>query len=74
MQSFLDKVHIGLTKDSLSIVDEQLNAEDIFAQYLVSMLSSLCHKPCEDAQSAPAQTINNYRPRLFLKMGGRETS
>ena len=31
MQSFLDKVNIGLTKDSLSIVDEQLNVDDVRA-------------------------------------------
>ena len=29
--SFLDKVHIGLTKDSLSIVDEQLNVDNVWS-------------------------------------------
>ena len=31
--SSLDEVHIGLTKDSLSIVDEQLNIDDVCAMF-----------------------------------------
>ena len=31
--SSLDKVHIGLTKDSLSIVDEQLNVDNVCAVF-----------------------------------------
>ena len=43
MQSFLDKVHIGLTKDSLSTVDEQLNVDDVCAIFGQRVKSSLCH-------------------------------
>ena len=31
--SSLDEVHIGITKDSLSIVDEQLNVDDVCAMF-----------------------------------------
>ena len=40
--SSLDVVHIGLTKDSLSMSS---STSTMFAQCLVSMLSSACHRP-----------------------------
>ena len=54
--SFLDKVHIGLTKDLLSIVDEQLNVDDVcamFGQHVKLIVSQTVH---EDAQSASASS------------------
>ena len=53
--SFLDKVHIGLTK-ALSIVDEQLNVNDVcamFGQHVKFIVSQTVH---EDAQSASASS------------------
>lgn len=54
--SFLFKVHICLTKDSLSIVDEQLNVDDVcamFGQHFKFIVSQTVH---EDAQSASASS------------------
>ena len=51
--SFLDKVHIGLTKDSLSIVNEQLNVDDVcamFGQNVKFIVSQTLALVREDAQ------------------------
>ena len=51
--SSLDKVHIGLTKDSLSIEDEQLNVNDVcamFSQHVKFIVPQTLALVREDAQ------------------------
>ena len=55
--SSLDEVQIGLTKDSLSIADEQLNVDDVcamFGQHVKFIVSQTLALVREDAQSASA--------------------
>ena len=55
--SSLDKVQIGLTKNSLSIADEQLNVDDVcamFGQHVKFIVSQTLALVREDAQSASA--------------------
>ena len=55
--SSLDEVQIGLTKDSLSIADEQLNVDDVcamFGQHVKFIVSQTLALVREEAQSASA--------------------